>query len=133
MDSVNEEAVNSIMTTGPPKDLPNDGTGLLPQAIRPQMFTSNNHPGVVQLDPWLAPFKEPLRHRYSKAQQWIKTINENEGGLEKFSRVSRMIPSRPTSADSSKGNGEVRIQRGQTKQHNLQGMGSECYSSISHW
>lgn len=42
--------------------------------------------GVVQLDPWLSPFKDALRRRYSKAQKWIKTINETEGGLEKFSR-----------------------------------------------
>jgi hypothetical protein len=44
-------------------------------------------PGVVQLDPWLSPFKDALKHRFSKAQQWIKTIDETEGGLEKFSRV----------------------------------------------
>jgi 1,4-alpha-glucan branching enzyme len=46
-------------------------------------------PGVVKLDPWLAPFKESLKQRYSKAQQWIKTIDETEGGLEKFSRVGQ--------------------------------------------
>ena len=50
--------------------------------------------GVVKLDPWLSPFKESLRHRYKKAQDWIATLNETEGGLEKFSRVgaSRKIP-----------------------------------------
>lgn len=42
--------------------------------------------GVIQLDPWLLPFKDALRSRYSYAQKWIKTINETEGGLEKFSR-----------------------------------------------
>ncbi|KAL8729224.1 MAG: hypothetical protein Q9166_004845 [cf. Caloplaca sp. 2 TL-2023] len=42
--------------------------------------------GVVQLDPWLSPFKESLRSRYSHAQKWIKKIDETEGGLEKFSR-----------------------------------------------
>ncbi len=42
--------------------------------------------GVVQLDPWLDPFKDALRSRYSLAQKWIKNINETEGGLEKFSR-----------------------------------------------
>ena len=41
---------------------------------------------MVQLDPWLSPFKDALRSRYSHAQKWIKTINETEGGLEKFSR-----------------------------------------------
>ena len=44
--------------------------------------------GIVQLDPYLEPFKDALKSRYSKAQQWIKTIEETEGGLEKFSRVS---------------------------------------------
>ena len=42
--------------------------------------------GVVQLDPWLSPFKDALRSRYSRAQKWIKTIEESEGGLDKFSR-----------------------------------------------
>ena len=42
--------------------------------------------GVIQLDPWLEPYRDALKHRFSKAQQWIKTINETEGGLEKFSR-----------------------------------------------
>lgn len=42
--------------------------------------------GVVQLDPWLSPFKDALRNRYSRAQKWIKTIEETEGGLEKFSK-----------------------------------------------
>jgi len=48
--------------------------------------------GVVKLDPWLSPFKEALKHRYNKAQQWIKTINDTEGGLEKFSRVGASVP-----------------------------------------
>ena len=42
--------------------------------------------GVVRLDPWLSPFKDALRSRYSHIQKWIKTIDETEGGLEKFSR-----------------------------------------------
>ena len=41
---------------------------------------------MIQLDPWLSPFKDALRSRYSHAQKWIKTIDETEGGLEKFSR-----------------------------------------------
>jgi hypothetical protein len=49
--------------------------------------------GVVQLDPWLAPFKESLRSRYTKAQNWITAINKSEGGLEKFSRVRDAVPS----------------------------------------
>ncbi|KAF3941224.1 hypothetical protein ABW19_dt0206043 [Dactylella cylindrospora] len=42
--------------------------------------------GVVDLDPWLSPFKDSLRHRFSTAQRWIQKLNETEGGLEKFSR-----------------------------------------------
>jgi hypothetical protein len=48
--------------------------------------------GVVQLDPWLAPFKESLKKRYTKAQDWIKALDKTEGGLEKFSRVSDAVP-----------------------------------------
>ena len=43
-------------------------------------------PGVIQLDPWLSPFKDALRSRYNHAQRWIKTINEIEGGLARFSK-----------------------------------------------
>jgi 1,4-alpha-glucan branching enzyme len=43
--------------------------------------------GIVQLDGYLEPFKGALRSRFAKAQKWIKTIDETEGGLEKFSRV----------------------------------------------
>ena len=42
--------------------------------------------GVVQLDPWLSPFRDALRSRYSHAQQWIQKLNDTEGGLERFSR-----------------------------------------------
>jgi hypothetical protein len=44
--------------------------------------------GIVQLDSYLEPFSGALKSRYAKAQQWIKTIDETEGGLEKFSRAS---------------------------------------------
>lgn len=44
--------------------------------------------GMVKLDPWLAPFSDALKRRYAKAQGWIKTINDTEGGLEKFSEVT---------------------------------------------
>ena len=52
-----------------PKVIPNDGTG------------------VVGLDPWLEPFQDHLRERYSKAQSWIAKLKETEGGLDKFSKV----------------------------------------------
>lgn len=51
-------------------DVPNDGTG------------------VLKLDPWLSPFQDALKRRFARAQDWIKTIDETEGGLDKFSRVS---------------------------------------------
>lgn len=38
------------------------------------------------MDPWLEPWKQELRDRFSKAQRWISDIDRNEGGLEKFSR-----------------------------------------------
>lgn len=41
---------------------------------------------MIKLDPWLEPFKDALRSRYSHAQKWIKTIDETEGGLDKFSK-----------------------------------------------
>lgn len=63
---------------------PEDGTGRpYLSAIKQAYLTFS---GVVQLDPWLSPFKDALRRRYSHAQKWIKTIDETEGGLEKFSR-----------------------------------------------
>jgi 1,4-alpha-glucan branching enzyme len=69
MDKLNEESANSVMAGGPASNsIPNDGTG------------------VIQLDPWLGPYKDALKHRYSKAQDWIAKIEKTEGGLEKFSR-----------------------------------------------
>lgn len=47
--------------------------------------------GVVKLDPSLAPFSDALKRRYAKVQQWIKAINDSEGGVEKFSRVRCLI------------------------------------------
>lgn len=70
------------------EDFPADGTGqLLPlRGLLPPRLTGC--PGVVKLDPWLEPFSDALRRRFSKAQEWIKTINEHEGGMDKFSNAS---------------------------------------------
>lgn len=68
--------------------VPADGTGMASLTCHCLMLIGL---GVVQLDPWLSPFKDALRSRYSHAQKWIKTINDTEGGLEKFSRVSQLI------------------------------------------
>jgi hypothetical protein len=51
------------------------------------MCISPLSPGVLSLDPWLEPYKDALKSRFSYAQSWVKKINEAEGGLEKFSRV----------------------------------------------
>lgn len=48
--------------------------------------TADNTLGIIDLDPWLGEFREPLKHRFSKAQKWLNDINQHEGGLEKFSR-----------------------------------------------
>ncbi|KAH7411629.1 glycoside hydrolase superfamily [Phaeosphaeria sp. MPI-PUGE-AT-0046c] len=64
---LNNAAANSTVSAAPGQ-VPNDGTG------------------IVQLDGYLEPFTGALKSRFAKAQQWIKTIDETEGGLEKFSR-----------------------------------------------
>lgn len=65
-----ENSANSLAPTanGAAADVPNDGTG------------------VVKLDPWLAPFQDAFKRRYSKAQDWITKINDTEGGINKFSK-----------------------------------------------
>ena len=50
------------------------------------MSSAQDGTGVVALDPWLKPFSESLRHRYQGFQKWVKTLDEHEGGLEKFSK-----------------------------------------------
>ncbi|KAF1833141.1 alpha-glucan branching enzyme [Decorospora gaudefroyi] len=64
---LNNASANSTLSEAPGQ-VPNDGTG------------------IIQLDGYLEPFRDALKSRFSKAQQWIKTINETEGSLEKFSR-----------------------------------------------
>merc|ERR1712113_1112917 len=68
MDPLNEAAADSLTANPPSNDIPNDGTG------------------VIALDPYLEPHKAALRSRFTKAQQWLKTIQDTEGWLEKFSR-----------------------------------------------
>nr|CAG8438079.1 11684_t:CDS:10 [Entrophospora candida] len=41
---------------------------------------------IITIDPWLKPFEQSINRRYSNYKQWIDNINNNEGGLEKFSR-----------------------------------------------
>ena len=74
----------------------------------------------MQLDPWLAPFKDALRHRYNKAQDWITALNKTEGGLEQFSKVRRLLLLiYLTTIDLFQGDREIRLQRGQGQQCHL--------------
>ncbi|TQS33867.1 hypothetical protein Golomagni_05774 [Golovinomyces magnicellulatus] len=49
-------------------DIPKDGTG------------------ITKFDPYLAPFSDALRKRYSKAHEWIANIDKSEGGLDQFTK-----------------------------------------------
>jgi 1,4-alpha-glucan branching enzyme len=69
--SATKTSTNSVTSKPSDTEIPNDGTG------------------VLRLDPWLEPFKDSLRSRYAHAQKWIKTLEEHEGGLDKFSKVSQ--------------------------------------------
>ncbi|KAL1411404.1 alpha-1,4-glucan branching enzyme [Vanrija albida] len=42
--------------------------------------------GVLQVDPWLEPYSDGLRKRYSEYQKALNFINTHEGGLDKFSQ-----------------------------------------------
>ncbi|KAK2746215.1 alpha-1,4-glucan branching enzyme [Myotisia sp. PD_48] len=42
--------------------------------------------GIIDLDPWLEPFRDALKSRYAHTMGWIQKIDEHEGGLEKFSK-----------------------------------------------
>lgn len=73
MDPIAEKSSNTLANGGgqvADGDIPRDGTG------------------VVKLDPWLSPFKDSLKRRFSKTQEWVTKLNETEGGLDKFSKVS---------------------------------------------
>ncbi len=111
-----ENAVQSLVDSAMNGAIPNDGTGAINGAL--ESGRKLTLPGVVKLDPWLSPFKESLKQRYDKAQGWIKTINETEGGMDKFSRVRRLriVQSHILTAV---GHGEVWIQHGQGEQHYL--------------
>ena len=68
--TLNDAAKNSLSAAKEaPTELPNDGTG------------------VINLDPWLEPFRGELKSRFAKAQQWIENLNKYEGGLDGFSKV----------------------------------------------
>ncbi|ODQ63126.1 glycoside hydrolase [Nadsonia fulvescens var. elongata DSM 6958] len=47
-------------------------------------MTSVNPTGIVDLDPYLTPFKQDIARRQATAQQWIKQLDRDEGGLVNF-------------------------------------------------
>lgn len=81
--ALNSESDNSVLGATGREKVPADGTG---KSCRIAPKTRLNSIGVVQLDPWLSPFKDALRARYSHAQKWMKTLDDTEGGLNNFSK-----------------------------------------------
>ncbi|TDZ34655.1 1,4-alpha-glucan-branching enzyme [Colletotrichum spinosum] len=76
MAGVVENSSNSITLnghSGAADGIPTDGTG------------------VVKLDPWLSPFQDALKRRYSRAQDWIQRLNDTEGGIDKFSQGASLF------------------------------------------
>lgn len=67
---LNEASADSMSVAPADDSIPTDGTG------------------VIKLDPWLGPFKDDLKQRFSKAQEWIQKIDKYEGGMDKFSKVA---------------------------------------------
>ena len=86
---LNNASANSTLSEAPGK-IPNDGTGIVIWSLKGEQLTDTCS-GIIQLDGYLEPFRDALKSRFSKAQQWIKTIDETEGGLEKFSRVRSLL------------------------------------------
>lgn len=82
--ALNQASENTIQAAPASDQVAPDGTGCK------QEYFSNvallTFPGIIQLDPWLEPFQDSLKSRFAKAKKWLDTINQSEGGLEKFSR-----------------------------------------------
>lgn len=84
--ALNQASENSLLVRPAGNEAAPDGTGKNPPHACHDLLILILESGVIQLDPWLEPYRDALKHRFAKAQQWIKTINETEGGLDKFSR-----------------------------------------------
>ena len=69
-----------------PSPVNGNGNGKLAKPVYP-----NDGTGVLRLDPWLEPFQDSLRSRFAQTHKWIKTLDEYEGGLDKFSKVSSFV------------------------------------------
>lgn len=98
---------------------------------------------MIALDPWLEPYRDAIRHRFSFAERWIKSINEVEGGLDKFSKVCLFRTCCMSIgwcalflwADNNSipilGLREIRLQCPEEWRHHLQGMGTQCCPGLS--
>ncbi|KAL4912399.1 glycoside hydrolase superfamily [Aspergillus aurantiobrunneus] len=42
--------------------------------------------GIIDLDPWLEPFREAIQRRFNYVESWIEIVDKAEGGLDKFSK-----------------------------------------------
>jgi hypothetical protein len=85
------------------------------------------------MDGYLEPFKDALKSRFSKAQQWIKKIDETEGGLEKFSRVSStQLRQLHTELTASTGLREVWFPGAGQRRCHIPRVGAKCYARIPH-
>ncbi|KAK9481155.1 glycoside hydrolase superfamily [Lipomyces japonicus] len=42
--------------------------------------------GILEIDPWLAPFTDDLVARYNNASDWIARLDRDEGGITEFAR-----------------------------------------------
>jgi 1,4-alpha-glucan branching enzyme len=89
MTEIAEQSSNTLLS-GPGAGVSNDGTGTLDPSPESCccVWTNTATIGVIELDPYLSPFKDVLKRRYTKAQDWVKKLADTEGGIEKFSRVS---------------------------------------------
>jgi len=83
--TINQAASNSLVQASP-KGAANDGTGMC-QIMLHRYGSANFQKGILSLDPWLEPFQDALKSRFSKAQKWIDTIKKDEGGFDKFTKV----------------------------------------------
>ncbi|KAK3179700.1 alpha-1,4-glucan branching enzyme [Lecanicillium sp. MT-2017a] len=66
-------------------DMPIDGTGASIDKIVSSIELIIVS-GVIKQDPYLEPFRDVLRRRFAKTQEWVKTINDTEGGMEKYTK-----------------------------------------------
>lgn len=91
MADIAQHASNTLVQNGDQAGLGTDAAQDLGRELCEQTRASRIQltlaPGVVQIDPWLSPFQDALKRRVSKAKDWIKKIDETEGGLTKFTKA----------------------------------------------